>query len=162
RHGRRRGQGDLGLCGLHLPRAVQRSARDVHHRAQVQPQLVIERLSLLATEGAVAAAEAGVPHGYEGNAPLEEEAARHRKVERAEEARQALATGFAASRGAVAVSEEVASWTRGLAPESFPVRVEPNGAGPEFLAAPDAKQLILLEQRLRLTGGEFRVGFVGT
>jgi len=149
----------LELRVLRQPRTV----REIDwHLSQVQPQLVIERLSLLAPEGAVAAAEAGVPHVYEVNAPLDEEAARHRKFERIDEARRAFSAGFAASRGAVAVSEEVATWARGLAPENYPVSVEPNGAGPEFLAAPDAKQLIQLEQRLRLTGGEFRVGFVGT
>jgi len=140
-----------------------RTVREVDwHLSQVQPQLVLERLALLAPEGALAAAEAGVPHLYEVNAPLDEEAARHRKFERVEEARQAFATGFAASRGAVAVSEEVAAWVRALAPEGFSVAVEANGAGPEFLSAPDPKHLLQLEQRLRLTGGEFRVGFIGS
>jgi glycosyltransferase involved in cell wall biosynthesis len=149
----------LELRVLRQPRTV----REVDwHLSQVQPQLVIERLSLLAPEGAVAAAEAGVPHVYEVNAPLDEEAARHRKFERMEEAHAAFATGFAASRGAIAVSDEVARWVCKQAPSGFPVRVESNGAGPEFLAAPDARQLIQLERRLRLTGGEFRVGFVGT
>src|SRR5262245_18478507 len=73
--------------------------------SQVQPQLVLERLSLLSPEGAMAAAEAGLPHIYEVTAPLDIEAARHRKFERVDEARAAFATGFAASRGAVAVSE---------------------------------------------------------
>jgi len=149
----------LELRVLRQPRTV----REIDwHLSQVQPQLLIERLSLLAPEGALAAVEAGVPHIYEVNAPLDEEAARHRKFERGDEARAAFAAGFAASRGAVAVSEEVAAWARALAPANFPVRVETNGAGPEFLAAPDAKHLIQLEQRLRLTGGEFRIGFVGT
>src|SRR5262245_30616432 len=149
----------LELRVLRQPRTV----REVDwHLSQVQPQLVIERLSLLAPEGALAAAEAGVQHIYEVNAPLDEEAARHRKFERVEEARQAFATGFAASRGAVAVSDEVAAWVRALAPDGYAVTVEANGAGPEFLSAPDPKQLVQLEQRLRLTGGEFRVGFVGS
>ena len=148
----------LELRVLRQPRTV----REVDwHLSQVQPQLVIERLTLLAPEGALAAAEAGVPHVYEVNAPLDEEAARHRKFERIDEAIQAFAAGFAASRGAVAVSEEVAKWVRTQAP-GMAVAVEPNGAGPEFLSTPDAKSLHRLEQRLRLTGGEFRVGFVGT
>ena len=149
----------LELRVLRQPRTV----REIDwHLSQVQPQLVIERLSLLSPEGALAAAEAGVPHLYEVNSPLDEEAAKHRKFERVDEARAAFATGFAASRGAVAVSDEVARWVCAQAPKGFPVRVESNGAGPEFLAAPDARQLIQLERRLRLTGGEFRVGFVGT
>ena len=149
----------LELRVLRQPRTV----REVDwHLLQVQPQLMLERLALLAPEGALAAAEAGVPHVYEVNAPLDEEAAHHRNFDRIDEARHAFTTGFAASRGAIAVSEPVAKWVRALAPERFAVAVEPNGAGPEFLSAPDVKQLHLLEQRLRLTGGEFRVGFVGT
>src|SRR5206468_97266 len=77
----------LELRVLRQPRTV----REVDwHLSQVQPQLVIERLTLLAPEGALAAAEAGVPHIYEVNAPLDEEAARHRKFERIDEALQAF------------------------------------------------------------------------
>jgi glycosyltransferase involved in cell wall biosynthesis len=130
--------------------------------SQVKPDLLIERLSLLSPEGALAAAEAGVPHLYEVNAPLDEEAAKHRNFERIDEARLAFAHGFRASRGAIAVSEEVAEWVRTLAPAGFPVRVESNGAGPEFLAAPDPQEMARIEQRLRLNQGEFRVGFVGS
>ena len=140
-----------------------RTVREIDWQlSQVRPDLVIERLSLLAPEGALAAAEAGIPHIYEVNAPLDEEAARHRNFDRIEEARATFTQGFTASRGAIAVSEEVARWVRALAPASYPVTVEPNGAGPEFLAAPDPKQIVKIEERLRLTGGEFRVGFVGS
>lgn len=149
----------LEVRALRQPRTV----REIDwHLSQVKPELVIERLSLLSPEGALAAAEAGIPHLYEVNAPLDVEAEKHRNFERGDEAREAFRRGFAASRGAVCVSEEVAQWVRSLAPEGFPVRVEPNGAGPEFLAAPDRNLLHTIEQRLRLTGGEFRVGFVGT
>ena len=149
----------LAVHVLRQPRTV----REIDWQlSQVKPELVLERLSLLSPEGALAAAEAGIPHLYEVNAPLDEEAARHRNFERGDEARAEFTRGFAASRGAIAVSEEVAKWVRTLAPEGFPVRVEPNGAGPEFLAAPDPQQLRAIEQRLRLNGGEFRVGFVGT
>lgn len=131
------------------------------HFGHVRPDLVLERLSLLAPEGAIAAASARVPHIYEVNAPLEEEAARHRRFRHVVEARAAFRRGFAASRGAVAVSDEVAEWVRELAPPGFPVRVESNGAGPEFLTAPDVARVHALEERLRLESGEFRVGFVG-
>ena len=140
-----------------------RTVREIDWQlSQVQPEFVLERLSLLSPEGAIAAAEAGVPHLYEVNAPLDVEAARHRNFDRIEDARIAFARGFVASRGAIAVSEEVAEWVRALAPAGFPVRVESNGAGPEFLASPDPRQIVRIEERLRLTGGEFRVGFVGT
>jgi hypothetical protein len=98
-----------------------------------------------------------VPHVYEVNAPLDEEASLHREFERAAEAREAFRRGFAVSRGAVAVSEEVAAWVSGLAPGGFPVRVEskartgrswhpPTPARAGARAAP------------ALNGGEFRVG----
>jgi len=130
--------------------------------AQVQPDLVHERLALLAPEGACAARELGLPHLYEVNAPLDEEAAAHRGFDRVEEARAAFRAGFAASRGAMAVSEEVARWVRGLAPEGFPVIVESNGAGREFLAAPDAAAVRAFKARLGMADDEFVIGFVGT
>ena len=140
-----------------------RTVREIDWQfAQVKPELVLERLSLLSPEGAIAAADAGVPHLYEVNAPLDEEAARHRNFDRIDDARVAFARGFAASRGAIAVSAQVADWIQGLAPAGYPVRIEANGAGPEFLAAPDPQQILKIEERLRLTGGEFRVGFVGS
>jgi len=140
-----------------------RTVREIDWQfAQVKPDLVIERLSLLAPEGALAAAEAAVPHLYEVNSPLDEEAAKHRNFDRIEEARVAFRRGFAVSRGAVCVSEPVATWVKNLAPAGFPVRVESNGAGPEFLASPDPRQIVEIEDRLRLTGAEFRIGFVGT
>ena len=47
----------------------------------------VRTLSLLSSEGAVAAAEAGVPHLYEVNAPLDLEASRHRNFDRMDDAR---------------------------------------------------------------------------
>ena len=149
----------LELRAIRLPRTVRKLE---WHLAQVKPDLVLERLSLLAPEGALAAAEAGVPHVFEVNAPLDEEASLHREFDRAAEAREAFRRGFAVSRGAVAVSEEVATWVRGLAPDGFPVRVESNGADRKFLLPPDCQLVQQLEQRLHMNGGEFRVGFVGT
>ncbi|MEY4374766.1 MAG: hypothetical protein RL760_933 [Candidatus Eisenbacteria bacterium] len=132
------------------------------HFSQVNPDLVIERLALLSPEGALAAAEAGVPHVYEVNAPLDLEAARHRNFDRVPEARAAFTQGFAVSRGAIAVSEEVARWVGTLAPEGFPVHVQSNGADPSFLNAADAKLVRRIQERLRLGSGEFRIGFVGS
>src|SRR5262249_58493278 len=76
-----------------------RTVREIDWQlSQVKPDLVLERLSLLSPEGALAAAEAGVPHLYEVNSPLDEEAARHRNFDRIDEARAAFARGFAVSR----------------------------------------------------------------
>ena len=140
-----------------------RTEREVAwHFSHVKPELVIERLSLLAPEGALAAAAAHVPHLYEVNAPLEEEAATHRRFRDVVEARVAFRRGLAATRGAVAVSEEVAEWVKRLAPAGLPVQVESNGAGTEFLTSPDTQVVHELADRLRLEKGEFRVGFVGS
>lgn len=132
------------------------------HLTQVSAELVIERLALLAPEGARAAAAAGIPHVYEVNAPLDVEAEAHRGFDRLEEARAAFAMGFAHSRGAIAVSDEVATWVHALAPAGFQVLTVPNGAGPEFFATPDGALLAELERRLQLDRAEFRVGFIGS
>lgn len=122
---------------------------------------VIERLALASPQGAIAARSAGVPHVYEVNAPLDEEAARHRGLADAEGARACLAPGFAATTGAVAVSDEVADWVHRVSPVPIAVSVQPNGAGPAFFAPPDAAAVRRAESRLPQEPGAFRVGFVG-
>lgn len=131
------------------------------HFSRVHPDLIVERLSLGGPVGAIVAREAGIPHVYEVNAPLDEEALRHRGLADAEQARRLIVQGFASSRGAVVVSDEVGAWVRRLAPADFPVAVEPNGAGPDFFAAPSSSALQQVLGRLRLGRGEFRIGFVG-
>lgn len=162
-------QGDRGAVGALLAqgldlRALEPGATPESIAAELRaiaPALVIERLSLSAPEGALGALAAGVPHVYEVNAPLDEEAARHRGLADPAAARAALARGFAASGGAVAVSDEVATWVRAIAPGGFPVTVEPNGAGPEFFAAPPAADVARVRERLSLSAAEFTIGFVG-
>lgn len=154
---------DLIARGLELrPLRHPATVREIDwHYSQVRPDLVIERLSLGGPQGAIAARESNVPHVYEVNAPLDEEASRHRGMADAHLARGPLAEGFAASSGAVAVSDEVAAWVRALAPEGFPVAVEPNGAGPAFFEPPRTRAIQHVLTQLRLSSDEFRIGFVG-
>ncbi len=128
---------------------------------RLAPALVVERLSLAGPEGALAARELDVPHVYEVNAPLDEEAARHRDARVAPEVVAGLERGFAASRGAVAVSGEVAAWVERHAPAGFPVVVEPNGAGPIFFEPPTGDALARAQRFVPPLAAEFRVGFVG-
>ncbi len=139
------------------------TAREVDWQlAQSGVELVLERLALLAPEGALAAAAAGIPHVYEVNAPLDLEAAEHRGFDRLQEARAAFALGFRHSSGAIAVSDEVSAWVRKLSPAGFNVLTVPNGAGPEFFAPQKESQVAELERRLQLGPNEFRVGFIGS
>lgn len=131
------------------------------HLARIRPDLVYERLSLMSPEGARAAAEAGVPHVYEVNAPLDHEASRHRQFDQIDEARAAFKAGFADSAGSVCVSAAVADWVREVAPETHVVQVEPNGASRSFLESPNPESVRALANRFKLEPGEFRVGFVG-
>lgn len=154
---------DLIARGLELrPLRHPATAREIDwHFSQVRPDLVIERLSLGGPQGAIAARDANLPHLYEVNAPLDEEAARHRGLADAHLARGPLAEGFAASTGAIAVSDEVAAWVRALGPEGYPVTVEPNGAGPSFFDPPRTRAMQRVLAQLRLRSDEFRIGFVG-
>lgn len=148
--------------GVHAVPADEPADALARRLGELRPQLVIERLALLAPQGAEAAARLDVPHLYEVNAPLDLEAAAHRGFTALDEARAAFRAGFAASRGAVAVSQEVHAWIGSLAPEGYPVRVVPNGAGPEFFAAPDPARVARLRLELGLESGGLVVGFVGS
>jgi len=132
------------------------------HLEAVAPDLVIERLALLACAGAEAASRLGVPHVYEINAPLENEAADHRGFMELDAARAAFRAGFARSSGAVAVSEEVARWVRALAPEGYEVQVVPNGADPVFFEPPGSESVDRIRRALGFAHPAFNVGFVGS
>lgn len=132
------------------------------HLASLRPDLVVERLSLEAPFGARAAAAAGIRHVYEVNAPLDREAAAHRGLVDVAGATARIAEGFKHSRGAIAVSDEVAAWIRELAPPSFPVEVVPNGAGPEFFEPVSSVATVRVAGVVGYSPAEFRVGFVGS
>ena len=138
------------------------AAEIARHLEAVGPDLVIERLALLAPVGAEAASRLGVPHVYEINAPLENEAADHRGFTDLGAARAGFRAGFARSSGAIAVSEEVARWARTLAPAGYEVQVVPNGADPIFFETPGSDAVDRMRRALGFVQPAFNVGFVGS
>lgn len=129
--------------------------------AASEATLVFERLSLMAPEGAIAAQRLGLPHAYEANAPLDEEACRYRGLADRDRARASFRVGFAASHGTIAVSEEVAAWVRDLAPVGHPMAVIPNGVHDFFFSTP----LRSSDHPATLAGDRrppFRIGFAGS
>jgi len=125
------------------------------------PDLVIERLSLLSSTGALVADGLHIPHIYEVNAPLDREAEEHRSFRNGNAARTVFREGFALSRGAVAVSQEVAVWARDLAPPGYRVRTVPNGVDPVFFEEPDEASRKSAARRLRQRRG-LRVAYCGS
>lgn len=124
-------------------------------------ELVIERLALLAPQGARAAAAARIPHVYEVNAPLNLEASKYRGFTKAAEAESSFRSGFALSQGSVAVSWAVARWVRSLAPSRHSVRVIGNGVDPLFLEEPSRADVKWAAMALGPARG-FRFGYVGS
>lgn len=129
--------------------------------AVLSPDLVLERLALGAPYGAEASRALNIPHVYEVNAPLDQEASAYRGLRDPERARESFRRGFAQSRGAVAVSDEVAAWVRPLAPLSYPVRVVPNGVGCRFYEPLDPSSSARARAALGPRGG-LRVVFAGS
>lgn len=162
--GDRRDVDPLVAAGLELwPLDLPARQRELESRfVRARPELVLERLALLAPFGAIAARARGIPHLFEANAPLDSEAVAHRGFVDRELARTEFRRGFAASAGTVAVSEAVAAWARELAPPHHPVRVVPNGVGPEFLASPPASAVERRRAELGIAPGEFVIGFFGS
>jgi len=130
--------------------------------ASSRPDLVIERLAALAPHGAESAAAAGVAHVYKvATLPGEEDVVSSR-ASAPEEPGQSLRRGFAASRGAVVASEELASWVRTLAPETFPITVIPNVADPSLFEAPTEAERSWAHSVTAAQLGEFVIGFMGS
>ena len=144
----------LELRDLRLPS----TEREIDwHLSRVQPDLVLERFTPRAPEGALAAAAAAIPHVYDAGPP----APALKNGDLADVARAATARGLEASQGVLVASEAVAARLRSLVARELPALVAPGGTGREFLEAPDAARVARLARTLRLGAGEFRVGWVG-
>jgi glycosyltransferase involved in cell wall biosynthesis len=130
--------------------------------ASSRPDLVIERLAPFSPHGAESAAAAGIAHVYKVAAlPGEEEVVTSRAAN-SEEPGLSLRRGFAASRGAVVASEDLASWVRSLAPDSFPITVIPNVADPSLFEAPSEAERSWAHSVTAAQLGEFVIGFMGS
>lgn len=93
--------------------------------------LVYERFSLWNHGAMEYASASGTPSVLEVNAPLIEEQARHRRLWRPDLATESARRAFAAAGAIAAVSQEVASWVRTLAPTRASIHVVSNGVCPQ-------------------------------
>ena len=124
------------------------------------PDLVIERLTPNAPQGARAAARLRVTHLYEVDAPLEEGSGAHNGAADVAPARSAFRAGFAASTAAVVISDEAAAWVRSLAPPDYRIEMVPHGPHRRFFTDPDPRWAAHVRRTIGEPNG-FRVGFVG-
>lgn len=150
--------------GISLHSLDSRGGRSTMDRlmATSRPDLVIERLAPQSPHGAESAAAAGVAHVYKVAALPGDEEVVSSPLARLEEPGQSLRRGFAASRGAVVASEELAGWVRGLAPDNFPITVIPNVADPQLFEAPTEADLSWAHTVAAAQHGEFVIGFAGS
>jgi len=134
------------------------SVREIDwHFSRVGPEVVIERYVPGSLEGVRAAAEAGIPHVYDIDGPLDAGG-----LATSSAVRGALPEAFALSRAAIASSDGAASRVRGLLGRAFPLAVVPNAAGAEFLEPPAPDLVGRIEEQLCLQDGALRVGFFGS
>jgi glycosyltransferase involved in cell wall biosynthesis len=122
-----------------------------------QPDAIYERYSLLATAGIELARELGVPHILEVNAPLSEEAARHRGIGFARTVRAVEQRILGATDRVIAVSAPLKEWIVGAGVEAERVTVAPNGVNIDRFAGGggDLRRRYGIDDRTV-------VGFVGT
>jgi glycosyltransferase involved in cell wall biosynthesis len=122
-----------------------------------RPDAIYERYSLFATAGIELARELGVPHILEVNAPLSEEAARHRGIGFARTVRAVEQRILGATDHVIAVSEPLKEWIVGTGVDTERVTVAPNGVNIARFAAGSGN----LRRRFGIDDRPV-VGFVGT
>jgi glycosyltransferase involved in cell wall biosynthesis len=121
---------------------------------EVRPiDVVYERYSLWSVAAANFAARRGTPWFVEVNAPLCEEAARHRRLDLGALARFLEARIFREATGLLTVSSELADYAVAHGADPGRVLELPNGWNPELFGPP---------RRGREPGGDFVVAFVGS
>lgn len=123
-----------------------------------RPDAVYERYALFGTAGLTLARELGVPFALEVNAPLSDEQAAYRRLERPGEARELERRVLQAADRVIAVSPEVARWAaeRG----ATRIMVVANGVDVDrFERAAGERERVRAELRLN---GEPAAGFLGT
>lgn len=150
----RLGHDVVGLDEADPARAIERFL-EAHARAPFD--LVYERYALGRAALALRAAQIGVPHAFEVNAPLAEEEVLWRAGAKAdEEAQERLA--FAASAAVLCVSSDCVRYAIARGAREAAAYVEPNGVDGELftpLAKDDARRRALVPD------GRFGIGFHG-
>ena len=143
---------ELDLRVLRVPVSV----REIDwHFSRVRPDIVIECHLSGSLEGAMAAAEAGVPHIYDLDCVPRAGLGTSHSV------RGALPEALALSRGALVADEQAAGRVRALMGEGFDVHVLANAVGAQFLETPAHDQVARIERALRLAPGTPRIGCYG-
>lgn len=122
-----------------------------------RPDAIYERYSLLASAGADLAREYDLPFILEVNAPLSDEAAKHRGLGFQQTVKAIEQKVLHAATAIVAVSDEVKAWVVGLGVDGGRVHVLPNGVNAARFSQPAEgfrKPAELADKAV--------VGFVGT
>lgn len=124
-----------------------------------RPDAIYERHALPAVAGQMLAAELGVPHLLEVNAPLVREQGRHRTIRLVGTLAALESRAVAGADGVFVVSEALARWAieRGAHPAQ--VHVLPNAVDPDRFRAGDGSAI---RRRFGLHAGMPVVGFVGS
>lgn len=144
---------NLEVRNLRMPASV----REIDwHFSQIDPDVVIERLVPGSTEGARAAAEAGIPHVYDVDGELQADG-----LATSTSVRGALPEALALSRAAITGGHAGAARVRSLTATGHPVCALPNAADAEFLEAPSLETVARVATEIGLPAGGLRVGFFG-
>ncbi|NOT33659.1 MAG: glycosyltransferase family 4 protein [Candidatus Eisenbacteria bacterium] len=155
---------DLRVLGLEVRRLLPAADTEDIEGLLVSSRVthVCERLSPRSGHGALAASRLGLTHFYEVHSQIKSDSRPTNGKSDADLARVLLRAAFECSHGAIAVSHELAVWTRSVAPTGYPVAVVPGGVPRRFFDAPDPKLYRSLIPAWLRGGASLRVGFVGS
>jgi starch synthase len=125
-----------------------------------RPHVLYERYSLFGTAGIELSRELAIPLLLEVNAPLADEAARHRGLDRVEAARAAERAVLGSANQVLTVSAWVARWAQAQGVPAERIAVVPNAVDPaRFRPRPGDRASVRNELGI---DGQRVVGFVGT
>jgi glycosyltransferase involved in cell wall biosynthesis len=147
---------DLLAIDEHNPVKVERSLLEAHAQAPID--LIYERLALNAYAGSAFASALRIPHVLELNAPLDEEAARHRGDSHTRPDQAQLAIQLQQASLLLCVSEDVAAWARAKGAAEARICVAGNGVDAQRFHPQRRNEEIL---SLSLPDAEFVIGFHG-
>lgn len=143
-------------------KAINSAAASVNSelRARLEPDVdqfdfIYERYSLWSYAAMECAREKHIPGVLEVNAPLVEEQKAYRELEDETGAEAAARRAFGAASHIVAVSEEMASYVKGIVEDTAKIRVIPNGINPTRFQCET-------RPACAKAAGIFTVGFVGS
>ena len=153
-----------------LPPHLVREFRRVLYSEQIQktalpalksfnPDVIYERYSLFGYAGVELAQTLGIPHLIEVNAPLSEEAAKHRELILKRTAQELESRILCSADALFVVSEPVAEFARGVGVAGDRISIVTTGVDPEHFRPDISGREVRARHGLDAT---FVVGFVGT